>query len=391
MNVNGKKKYGLILPSALKASTSASAASTIRTLNPLRDSDEDLQTSEEEDTMDWLQASLKKSGGGNSAQMAQQQRLMREALQEDATVFQYDEHLEEMEEKRRLAAKRKTIDRKPKYVDKLLKAAERRKLEGERRTERKVQAEREAEGDLYRDKESFVTQAYRDKLEELKRQEAIEKMEDLVDEKYDKTENKSKFYNTLLKQRLGETEALTSIEPKTEPIEPETEASASIEPKTEPVEPESVDAEESNSNVAIRRRNVNSKKNQYRKRVDDDEDQEDTVDVKLENTQDINDQSRKDSSSRNRRNNSDAEVNKSKKRSRKDSSSSSDSDSSVTSPQKKKSSESVDSKEGTEKSPAVPKETKEERIIRLFSKRTVGDKFVEAQKRYFLRKSQREL
>jgi len=386
MNVNGKKKYGLILPSALKASTSASAASTIRTLNPLRDSDEDLQTSEEEDTMDWLQASLKKSGGGNSAQMAQQQRLMREALQEDATVFQYDEHLEEMEEKRRLAAKRKTIDRKPKYVDKLLKAAERRKLEGERRTERKVQKEREEEGDLYRDKESFVTQAYRDKLEELKRQEAIEKMEDLVDEKYDKTENKSKFYNTLLKQRLGETEALNSIEPKTEPIEPETEALASIEPKTEPVEPESVDAEESNSKVEIRKRNVNSKKNQYRKRVDDDEDQEDTVDVKLENTQDINDQNRKD-----RRNNSDAEVNKRKKRSRTDSSSSSDSDSSVTSPQKKKTSESVDNKEATEKSPAVPKETKEERIIRLFSKRTVGDKFVEAQKRYFLRKSQREL
>lgn len=41
---------------------------------------------------------------------------------------------------------RKDIDKKPKYITKLLAAADRRKRENERRIERQVQKEREAEG-----------------------------------------------------------------------------------------------------------------------------------------------------------------------------------------------------------------------------------------------------
>ena len=67
----------------------------------------------------------------------------------------------------------------PKYIQNLLKHAEKRKLEGERRNERKVQKEREAEGDEFADKESFVTPSYLKKMEELKKAEAAAKLQEL--------------------------------------------------------------------------------------------------------------------------------------------------------------------------------------------------------------------
>ena len=48
----------------------------------------------------------------------------------------------------------------PKYIGNLLKHAEVRKKEEERRVERQVQKERESEGKEFADKEAFVTSAY---------------------------------------------------------------------------------------------------------------------------------------------------------------------------------------------------------------------------------------
>lgn len=63
----------------------------------------------------------------------------------------------------------------PKYIQNLLTAAENRKKEDERRTERKVQKEREDEGDEFRDKEAFVTSAYKKKMEEMQSAEEAER------------------------------------------------------------------------------------------------------------------------------------------------------------------------------------------------------------------------
>ncbi len=52
-------------------------------------------------------------------------------------------------------------------------------MEHERRTERKVQKERETEGDMFNDKESYVTPAYREKLAELKKLEEEERLREL--------------------------------------------------------------------------------------------------------------------------------------------------------------------------------------------------------------------
>jgi coiled-coil domain-containing protein 55 len=54
----------------------------------------------------------------------------------------------------------------------------------ERRVERQVQKEREEEGAAFADKESFVTSAYRAKLEEFKIQEEIERREEQMEGNY---------------------------------------------------------------------------------------------------------------------------------------------------------------------------------------------------------------
>ena len=64
----------------------------------------------------------------------------------------------------------KEVDRKTKYMAALLKSADERQKELERRIERQVQEEREAEGEMLKDKESFVTAAYREKMEEIAKQ-----------------------------------------------------------------------------------------------------------------------------------------------------------------------------------------------------------------------------
>lgn len=59
----------------------------------------------------------------------------------------------------------------------MLKAAETRKKEDERRAEKKIQKEREKEGSEFEDKEVFVTGAYKKKMLEMQEQEEKEKRE----------------------------------------------------------------------------------------------------------------------------------------------------------------------------------------------------------------------
>ena len=69
----------------------------------------------------------------------------------------------------------------PRYIENLMKSAEARKRAEERRVERKVQKEREEEGEMYADKESFVTSAYRAKMEEMKQAEEEEKRKEQLE------------------------------------------------------------------------------------------------------------------------------------------------------------------------------------------------------------------
>ncbi|CAH8510047.1 unnamed protein product [Heterobilharzia americana] len=109
---------------------------------------------------------------------------LEKAYEEDPSIFQYDEILDEIHEK-----KSKDIcapnSRKSKYVSRLIKASNERKLERELCAERKAQKDIETEADLFGEKDSFVTPAYKNKLNELrelvKKQTEAEQWEDVMD------------------------------------------------------------------------------------------------------------------------------------------------------------------------------------------------------------------
>ena len=62
-----------------------------------------------------------------------------------------------------------------------MKAAEARKKEYERRLERQVHKEREAEQGMYDDKEEFVTEAYKRKMQEQQEEEEQERRQDQME------------------------------------------------------------------------------------------------------------------------------------------------------------------------------------------------------------------
>lgn len=112
------------------------------------------------------------------------------ALQEDATVFEYDEIYDDVKSKKEpekemrkpvsqpasgdgsglvVAAGGTKTARKSKYVEKLLAGSAARKLEQDRRNERILKRERDDEGDDFDDKEVFVTESYKQTLKEFRR------------------------------------------------------------------------------------------------------------------------------------------------------------------------------------------------------------------------------
>ncbi|XP_063152012.1 nuclear speckle splicing regulatory protein 1 isoform X2 [Candoia aspera] len=131
------------------------------------------------------------------------------ALAEDSTVYEYDSIFEDIQQKKAeshaslLAGK---AEKKPKYIQNILRAAELRKKEQEKRMEKKIQKEREAEGDTFDDKEAFVTSAYKKKLQERAEEEERERKEAAVEACLDVTKQKdlSGFYRHLLNQAVGE-------------------------------------------------------------------------------------------------------------------------------------------------------------------------------------------
>lgn len=96
----------------------------------------------------------------------------------DPSIFDYDSFHDAkaaVTEAKKAAARQDAIERKPKYVDKLLDAAARRKQDQLIAREKLLQKEREAEGDEFADKEKFVTGAYKQQQEEARRLEEEEK------------------------------------------------------------------------------------------------------------------------------------------------------------------------------------------------------------------------
>nr|CAH7735020.1 unnamed protein product [Callosobruchus chinensis] len=184
------KQYGLIIPNK----NSGHQIGKVTTNKPsIFEEESDSDSSELKPT--GIPKSLKKQDKLNQ----------NKALEEDPTVYQYDEVYDDIDKKRKdTKLARKDIDKKPKYISRLLAAAEKRKRENERRIERQVQKEREEEGEMFKDKESFITSAYKKKLEEMKALEEQEKREEYLESIGDvrKQGNLDGFYRHLYEQKV---------------------------------------------------------------------------------------------------------------------------------------------------------------------------------------------
>ncbi|KAI0703627.1 coiled-coil domain-containing protein 55-domain containing protein [Cytidiella melzeri] len=149
-------------------------------------------------------------------------RKIEEEKKVDATVFEYDEVWDKMQEaklRQKTAKEADSKERKPKYINGLLTSAATRRLDYLRAEEKMIQREREMEGDEFKDKEAFVTQAYKDQMAELRRAEEEEKKRE-EEERKKKNGNMgtgmAHFYKKLLEeseQQHEETVAATSAKP----------------------------------------------------------------------------------------------------------------------------------------------------------------------------------
>lgn len=209
---------------------------------------------------------------------------MQKALDEDPTIYQYDEVFDEMKQTEEQGkAVKKEAKKTSKYIENLLKTADRRKREQEHRIERMVQKEREAEGAMFADKESFVTSAYKAKLEELKKMEEEEQNMDRLEAIGDVTKQPDMggfyrhfFHQTVDPAKPAETEAETTTNnvPKIHDNSRENDEKSDVDrddvgPSTSGSERSSDSANESRSRKARSRKIAarGQRGRQYRQRV----------------------------------------------------------------------------------------------------------------------------
>ncbi|XP_057425326.1 uncharacterized protein LOC130718710 [Lotus japonicus] len=140
-----------------------------------------------------LQAAKKKS-------LKEVEEQQRKALEEDPSVFDYDGVYDKMKEKVAKPLIQDREERKPKYIQNLIKKAKEREQYREIVYEKKIAMERDKDDHLYADKDKYVTEAYRRKLAERERQMELERIRELQEERDDVTKKKDfllDFYSNL--------------------------------------------------------------------------------------------------------------------------------------------------------------------------------------------------
>ncbi|XP_037726579.1 nuclear speckle splicing regulatory protein 1 [Drosophila subpulchrella] len=210
-----KQQYGLIIPGQQKKAPAKPAVKPAIF--------DESSASESDDDRNAPQLKPKTSGVTSGPSLMERRvarRQQEKALAEDPTIFQYDELYDDMDSKREEAKQSKSQEpRKPKYIGRLMEHAERRKLEKELRIERQVQKDREAEGEMYKDKDTYVTAAYRKKLESIRQMQEQEQRDEYLEAIGDVTKQKDLggFYRHLYEQKMGGPAQPDEVQPKTAP------------------------------------------------------------------------------------------------------------------------------------------------------------------------------
>jgi len=126
-----------------------------------------------------------------------------EAESIDPTIYDYDSAYDAIHAKSAAAAaasKQDALERKPKYMNKLLEAAEVRKRDQLRAKDRLLQKQREEEGDEFADKDAFVTEAYKKQQEDVKKVEEEEARKEELEAKKRQGKGMSGFYRSVMEQ-----------------------------------------------------------------------------------------------------------------------------------------------------------------------------------------------
>lgn len=126
-----------------------------------------------------------------------------EAESLDPTIYDYDAAYDAIHAKsaaKALAEKQDAAERKPKYMNKLLEAAEVRKRDQLRAKDRLLQKQREEEGDEFADKDAFVTEAYKKQQEDVKKVEEEERMKEEAEARKRQGKGMTGFYRSVMDQ-----------------------------------------------------------------------------------------------------------------------------------------------------------------------------------------------
>lgn len=140
-------------------------------------------------------------GGGHAAPASKASRAQAEAaLETDSNAFDYDSVYDSMKSSQRVVQQSKQEERsrrEAKYVSGMLESQKERNKLLLRAQAKKVQREREAEGDEFAGGEEFVTDAYREQQEELRRVDEEEQQEE--ERQRQNKKGLSGFYSSIIK------------------------------------------------------------------------------------------------------------------------------------------------------------------------------------------------
>lgn len=148
----------------------------------------------------------------NSASTQEAERRAKEAVDVDASIYDYDAAYDALHAKsaaKKTAEREDALERRPKYMDHLFESAELRKQDQLRARDKLLQREREAEGDEFADKDKFVTGAYKAQQEEARKAEEEEKKrQEAEDEKRRKFGMQGFHKQMLIKEEKRHQEAM---------------------------------------------------------------------------------------------------------------------------------------------------------------------------------------
>ncbi|KNE61453.1 hypothetical protein AMAG_06276 [Allomyces macrogynus ATCC 38327] len=165
--------------------------------------------------------------------------IQQQALEQDATAFDYDGVYDAMKDREARSKAVNKDDKRPKYMENLIRSAQVRKIDRLRAQETKYKRERADEDDEFADKEAFVTGAYREALEEVRRMEEEEARRDAADAAKRGEHGMAAFYRTFLDRTDADHKAAEHLEG----VDPAAAASfaAPADAETEPPKPSAQD------------------------------------------------------------------------------------------------------------------------------------------------------